>query len=184
MIIAEEDIYFLEHKGGNDGSMRTGLLVACISTAALWGCASNSAPQAGTLAHDKAVFTSLLADHESLRRSVTELPDGIEATTESDDPAIAARLQDHVTAMKSRLHDGRRVRQWDPLYVALFDDGDLVRLDITPTEKGVRVRETSTDAKTVALIKYHAGVVTGYVEHGFEESAREHPVPAAAVRAR
>ncbi len=158
--------------------MSTRLIVALISLAALGGCASNAAPQAETLAHDKAVFTSLLADHEALRRSVVELPDGIEATTESDDPAVAARLADHVTAMKSRLHDGRRVRQWDPLYVAIFDDAEHVRLDITPTGKGVRVRETSTDARTVALIKYHAGVVTGYVEHGFEESAREHPVPA------
>lgn len=143
----------------------------------LSACASSS-PAPDSLAHDKSVFTALLTDHESIHRTVTELPDGIEATTESDDPAVAARLVDHVTAMKSRLHDGRRVRQWDPLYIAIFDDADNVHLEITPTGKGVKVRETSTKPETIALIKQHAGVVTGYVDHGFEESARAHPVPA------
>jgi hypothetical protein len=142
----------------------------------LTGCAASTDAGPGTLAYDKTVFTALLTDHDKIHRTVTELPDGVQAITESDDPAVAARLVDHVTAMKSRLHDDRRVRQWDPLYIAIFDDAEKVNLDITPTGKGVRVRETSTDPAVIALIKQHAGVVSGYAREGFAESARAHEV--------
>jgi len=132
----------------------------------------------GTLEYDKAVFSALLDDHAKIRRTVTPLPNGIEAVTESDDPAIAARLQDHVLAMKDRLHTGRRLRQWDPLYVAVFDDADYITLEVTKTAKGVRVIETSNDPHVAEIIRIHAGVVSGFAREGFDEAARAHEVPA------
>src|SRR6185369_15417247 len=98
-------------------SSRSGLIMAMSVVWMLGGCASDGPPRAGTLAYDKSIFTALLTDHEKVRRTVNVLPNGIESVTESDDPAVAARLVDHVTAMKGRLHDGRRVRQWDPLFI-------------------------------------------------------------------
>ncbi len=149
----------------------------------LWGCAGEQAAapaeaSPGTLAYDQAIFHSLLENHASIRREVKILPNGAEATTESDDPQIAAKLYEHVTAMKGRLHDGRRVRQWDPLYVAMFDEAKHVDLEITRTDKGIRVLETSKDPYVAELIKKHAAAVSGFANEGFPESAREHPVPA------
>lgn len=165
------------------------VLAGCVL--ALGGCATTRAPgpdaarvaetttppAQGTLAYDKSIFNALFRDHAKIRREVREIDRGIEATTESDDPAVAARLLDHVTAMKGRLETGRRVRQWDPLYVAMFDHGAKVELEIIATPKGVRVRETSTDPKVVALIKAHAKVVSAFASVGPEEAGREHPVP-------
>jgi uncharacterized protein len=154
--------------------MRTGWLLAAVV-----GCAGKQAdaPKPGTVAYDRSVFEALLRDHRKIRREVTDLEDGVLTVTESDDPAVAARIVDHVTAMKLRMEEGRRIRQWDPIYVAMFDDAEKVRIDIEPTGKGVRVRETASDAKTVRLIKEHAKVVTGFVTRGFEESRVAHPAP-------
>ncbi len=155
-------------------------LAAALASCASSPTASQPTPPPGTLAYDKSIFTGLLADHDSIRRTVREIDGGIEATTESDDPAVAARLADHVTAMKHRIETGARVRQWDPLYIAIFDRAEAIHLDIERTAKGVRVRETSTDPRAIALIRSHAGVVTGFAASGFEESAKEHPIPDAA----
>lgn len=162
--------------------MRTGWLLAAVAGigAILGGCAGKQAdaPQPGTVAYDRSVFEALLRDHRKIRREVQELDDGVLTVTESDDPAVAAKIVDHVTAMKLRMEEGRRIRQWDPIYVAMFDEAEKVRIDIEPTGKGVRVRETAADAKTVRLIKEHAKVVSGFVARGVEESRLAHPVPA------
>ncbi|HYD00879.1 MAG TPA: hypothetical protein VEB22_06595 [Phycisphaerales bacterium] len=134
-----------------------------------------SAP-VGSVAHDRGVFTELLQKHTRIRREFREIDGGIESLTESDDPRVAALIVEHVQAMKKRVETGARIRQWDPLYVAVFDAGERIRLEIERTGKGVRVRETSSDPEVVKLIRQHAGVVSGFVSLGSEESAKEHPV--------
>lgn len=162
------------------------VLAGVVGPAGLGGCAggqqrgasaAEAAPAPGTLAYDKSVFGALLDDHAKIKRTVREIPGGIEATTESDDPAVAARLRDHVGAMKSRIEQGRRLRQWDPIYVAVFDEAEKITLEVEATPRGVRVRETSGDERVAGLIRAHARVVSGFVEHGAEEAGREHPVP-------
>lgn len=161
-------------------------LVACLVGAAsvlvmAAGCSSGPAAEEpaapGTLAYDRGVFHDLLQDHEKIRRTVTEVEGGVEARTESDDPRVAGLLKDHVMAMKGRIETGRRLRQWDPLYVAVFDQAEKIRLTVTPTEKGVVVRETSEDPGVAALIRAHAGVVSAFAARGFDESAEAHAVP-------
>lgn len=137
---------------------------------------SDAAP--GTIAYDRDVFSALLANHESIRRTVTVRPDGVSTLTESDDPEIAERLRVHVAAMKARLEGGHRLRQWDPIYVAVFDDAPKVSLAFEPTPAGIRVTETSTDPRTIRLIQAHASVVSGFVAHGFDEAGKAHAVPA------
>ena len=132
------------------------------------------------LAHDRDAFHALLAAHGDVRRTVELLPDGVATLTESDDPAVAARIVDHVEAMAGRLADGRRLRQWDPLFVALFDRGEGIELSVERTGHGVRVRETSADPQVVALIQAHAGAVDGFVARGFDAVHEAHPVPASA----
>ena len=130
----------------------------------------------GTLAYDRGVFSEMLEKHDKIRREFREIDGGIEAVTESDDPKVAALIVDHVEAMKGRIETGRRLRQWDPLYVAVFNDATKISLTIERTGKGVRVRETSNDPMVVALIRQHAGVVSKFAARGSEESALEHPV--------
>jgi len=165
---------------------RLALVIVVAPLAVLAACTSQQTsengdpaadPKPGTLAYDQSVFHALLDDHTKIRRTVTLRPDGAEALTESDDPQVAALLKDHVNAMKGRLHTGRRVRQWDPLYIAMFDHADKVHLEITPTEQGVRVTETSSDLQVAALIQAHAATVSGFVATGTEEAAKSHPVP-------
>lgn len=83
--------------------------------------------------------------------------------------------------MKGRLESGRRLRQWDPLYEAVFDHAEKITLHVEKTPKGIRVTETSADPQVAALIRAHAKVVTGFAEHGFDESAKAHPVPEGAA---
>jgi len=164
-----------------------------LAAALLAGCAGGgpaaatdptpAAPAPGTVAYDQSVFHAMLREHEKIRRKVTLRPDGAETLTESDDPAIAAKLIDHVTAMKDRVHTGRRIRQWDPLYIALFDNADKIELTVTPTAKGVRVIETSKDPHVAEMLKAHARAVSGFAAEGFDEAARSHPVPPAPTEA-
>lgn len=141
---------------------------------------SDSAP--GTLAYDQDVFLTLLGNHEKIRRTVREIPGGVETVTDSDQPIVAGLIRDHVHAMKGRLEDGRRLRQWDPLFRAVFDEAAAIDVEIEDTPNGVIVRETSTDGRVTRLIRAHAAVVSGFVARGTEESRLAHEPPAEGMR--
>ncbi len=129
---------------------------------------------------DQDVFHELLQQHAKIRRRVTRLEDGVETLTESDDPAVAAKIQEHVAAMHRRIKEGRGLRFWDDLFVALFQNYAEITMSVENTDKGVRVRETSKDRAVVPLIQAHAEVVSLFVKHGFDEAHKNHPVPTAA----
>lgn len=167
-------------------------LIAAVCGTCIWGC-QNGATVAHTqgskaavddlphpLPHDKSVFHDLLENHAAIRRTVHEIPGGVVAVTESDDPQVAALLQDHIASMKARIEGGYRVRQWDPLYVKMFDHADKLRVSFEKTPKGIKVTETSDDPYVVQLIREHAKVVSGFAARGFEESEKAHPAPAPA----
>ncbi len=61
---------------------------------------------------DQDVFHYLLEHHQSIRREVKNLPDGVETLTESDSPEVAAKIQEHVAAMHARVKTGRGLRFW------------------------------------------------------------------------
>jgi hypothetical protein len=79
--------------------------------------------------------------------------------------------------MYKRMKSGRPVRHWDPLFVELFKHADKMAMKIEKTEKGVKVTSTSDDPKAVKLIQAHADVLNKFVEKGFAEAHKEHPVP-------
>ena len=66
-----------------------------------------------THAEDRAIFHTLLRKHGQLKRNVKDLPNGVETTTESNDPELALLIQQHVASMYKRIEDGRRIRMWD-----------------------------------------------------------------------
>ena len=134
-------------------------------------------PPVGSRARDRGVWIQLLSDHAKIRRTVVHRQEGdlgiVEAVTESDDPAVAARIIDHALAMQVRMKSGARVRAWDPVFRELFDRHDSVQIEVTPTEKGVRIVESSRDPEAIALLRAHAIGVSEFVRHGHEAGGRE-----------
>ncbi|WP_235951521.1 DsrE family protein [Crateriforma spongiae] len=148
------------------------------------GGAGGGEQAAGPHAHDDRhdadheVFQFLLSHHDKIRRTVTETDDGVITVTESDDPEIAAKIQEHVHWMKIRVDEIQPIRMRDPLFAELFRNADKIKMQHEDTEKGVRVIETSDDPAVASLIKAHADVVSGFVANGFAEAMRNHAVPA------
>jgi len=130
-----------------------------------------------TFVADRETFHFLLTNHKAISRTVKKLDRGVETVTESDNPEVAKKIQEHVPAMYERLKSGNGVRYWDPLFAETFKHGKKMKMEISNTEKGVKVTETSDDAEVVKIIQAHAEVVSKFVEKGFEEAHKEHPLP-------
>lgn len=130
-----------------------------------------------SFSHDRNIFHELLGQHGEIERTVTETPNGVRTQTTSDNAEVAAKIRDHVDAMKKRIEGGSPVRRWDPLFNAIFANADKVQMQLKEIPGGVEVVEFSDDPKVVALIQAHAKVVSGFVDSGFEEAEQAHPVP-------
>lgn len=126
---------------------------------------------------DRNVFQFLLSNHDKIRRTVKELPNGVETLTESDSPEIAAKIKEHVEWMSDRIKTASPIRMRDPLFAEIFKHTNKIDMQHKDTDKGVRVTETSDDPYVTKLIQAHAKVVSGFVERGFAEAMKNHPVP-------
>lgn len=127
--------------------------------------------------HDQAVFHRLLELHAEIDRSLEVLPNGIRSLTRSDNPEVVALLHEHVPSMHERLQTGFRLRRWDPLYEAIFDNADAVSMEIRLLPDGVEVIESSEDPDVAALIKAHGVTVDAFVSRGQEAAAKPSPMP-------
>lgn len=114
------------------------------------------------------VVHELLVNHERIRRTVTNLPDGIRTLTESDDPAVAQLIQQHVSSMLQRVSEGRdpNLPMESPALHSIFRDRGRIRTTVETTGKGVIVVQTSTDAQTVAALQEHASEVSELTRGG------------------
>lgn len=126
---------------------------------------------------DRDVFHELLDHRKSIRRTVKPLANGVETLTESDSPAVAKKIQEHVDAMHKRVTEGRGIHLRDPLFAELFRHHRQITMAVVKTEKGAKVTETSSDPHVAKLIQAHAEVVSRFIENGYEEVHRNHAVP-------
>ncbi|QDU76768.1 DsrE/DsrF-like family protein [Bremerella volcania] len=126
---------------------------------------------------DMEVFHYLLENHQKIRRTVKELDNGVETLTESDVPSVAAHIKTHVEQMTVRLEKPSPIRMRDPLFAEIFQHTKKIKIEHEDTPKGVKVIETSDDPYVAGLIKAHAKVVSLFVERGFAEAHKNHPVP-------
>lgn len=126
---------------------------------------------------DRELFLYLVDHRGEIDRQVKQLNNGVETVTESDNPAVAAKIQQHVERMKRRVEQGPPIRMRDPLFAELFRHADKISLKVERTDHGMRVRETSDDEQTVRLIQAHAAVVTQFLENGRPEVRANHAVP-------
>lgn len=129
-----------------------------------------------TMISDMQLFHYLLENRAEIRRTVMLRPDGIDTLTESDNPEIAAKLKTHVSAMYGRLKDNRPIHQRDPLFEELFAHADQIDANITYTDKGLHVVETSTDPAVAHLLHLHADVVNNFIKNGMPEMMKQHPI--------
>jgi hypothetical protein len=126
---------------------------------------------------DMEVFHFLLDHRKDIKRTVKEIDGGVETVTESDVPAVASKIQEHVAAMHKRIKDGKGIHLRDPLFAEIFKHADRIEMSIDKIDKGVRVRETSKDEYVAKLIRAHASVVTNFIENGHAEMRKDHPLP-------
>ena len=117
-------------------------------------------------AADMDLVHDLLVNNDKIRRTVTNLPDGIKTVTESDDPQVAQDIKAHVASMSQRLGDGREFNIFSTTLPVLFANADKIKSTVEMTAKGAVVTRTSTDAKVVAALQGHATEVTGLVQDG------------------
>lgn len=132
-------------------------------------------PGVNSVAQDRDVWMELLAANTKIRRTDRHTESGVEAITESGDPAVAAKIIDHTKAIQARTKVGAQVRIWDPIFAELFKKHGTVTIDVTPTEKGVKIVERSDDPEAVALLRAHAMGVSEFVREGHAASPRETP---------
>lgn len=125
---------------------------------------------------DREVFHFLLEHRKDITRTVKETKTGVETLTESAKPEVARKIKEHVTAMHQRVKTGKGIHYRDPLFAEIFKHSDKIVMTVERTEKGVKVTETSDDPYVAKLIQAHAAVVTKFIENGFEEARKDHPL--------
>lgn len=110
----------------------------------------------------------MFSGHDKIKRTVTNLPDGIRTVTESDDPKLAETIKKHVAEMGTRVEEGRdpRLPIETPALHAIFDHKDKIKTAYEVTEKGIIVVQTSTDATAVKALQDHAAEVTDLAKRG------------------
>lgn len=115
----------------------------------------------------------LFRRHNQIRRSVTFLPDGIRAVTESEDPEVVVLIQKHVASMYERLDQDRPFAYpMSRTVPILFRNIGRYRRQLQPTAKGITVIETSDHADMVKVIKAHAQEISGFVDEGMPAMMR------------
>ena len=117
-------------------------------------------------AADMSVVMDLVHNTTRIKRTVTNLPDGIRTVTESDDPQVAQAIKAHVASMSNRLKDGREFNIFSTTLPVIFDNADKIKSVVEMTDKGAVVTRTAVDAKVVAALQAHAGEVTELVQDG------------------
>lgn len=121
-----------------------------------------------TTASQMAVIHELIANHDKITRTVTNLPDGIRTVTESDDSSLARRIKEHVVTMNVRVESGK-----DPGWPmesealrAIYKNSATVRTVVDSTAKGIVIVQTSNDSAMVTALQQHAAEVSNLVKGG------------------
>ena len=119
-------------------------------------------------ASDMDAIHELAIGHDRIRRSVTNLPDGIRTITESDDPRIAQLIREHVARMGQRVRAGTMmgVPIESPAVHRIYANKDKIRTTSEATPQGIVVTQTSSDPSIVALLQEHAVEVSDLVRGG------------------
>lgn len=119
---------------------------------------------------ESAELAVMFRGFQSFSREVTNLPDGIRTVTRSSDPEVMAALVSHVTVMIGRVESGDdpKIMIQSPTLDIFFQRGAGIASDISVTEEGIVVVQTSADPKVVAALQLHAAEVSDMAARGME----------------
>ena len=119
---------------------------------------------------ESAELAVMFRNFNTLSRSVTELPDGIRTVTKSSDPVVMENLVSHVTGMIGRVEnlDDPKIIIQSPTLDIFFARGGNIQSDISVTEDGIVVVQTSDDPEVVAALQIHAAEVSAMAERGMQ----------------
>ena len=134
----------------------------------------------GNNSQDMQIVHQLFAYHDQIRRSVDEIPGGIQTVTESDNPEVAALIQQHVASMHQRLEDGRWFAMMSRTLPVLFQNADRYQRRSQITNNGISVTKTSDNTELAQVLREHAEEVTQFVQDGMpcmdDGMMRNHPL--------
>ena len=131
--------------------LRVAVAAAVIAVPAVAGAGTNNVPLSGPMQGDSAfgadmnVVHKLLFSHNKIKRTVTKLPNGIRAVTESDDPQVAQYIKDHVARMQQRMNAGKVFNVASHTLPTIFANADKIKTQIEQTPKAVILTQTSSD---------------------------------------
>jgi hypothetical protein len=127
---------------------------------------------------DMPAIHGLLSQHQKIKRSVKDIPDGVETITTSEDHEVAKLIREHVWQMKARIEEGRPIRQMDPLFREIFKNHQHIHMQIVDIPGGVRVTETADSPGVVPLVRQHARrAVSEFVAEGMRRAMQPTPLP-------
>lgn len=117
---------------------------------------------------ESAELAVMFRSFNTFTREVTHLPDGIRTATRSSDPEVMAVLISHVTGMIGRVQSGDdpKIIIQSPTLDIFFQRGEGISSDITVTDEGIVVVQTSADPDVVAALQAHAAEVSQMAARG------------------
>ena len=112
----------------------------------------------------------IFQNHKEIKRTVTNIENGIKTETYSENLEIRAAIVSHVTAMITRIQEGRnpKVLIQSPTLDKLFNNYDKIETSIELTDTGIAVIQTSEDPKVAKLLQTHASEINDMVEKGMQ----------------
>lgn len=119
-----------------------------------------------SFADDMRLVHAMLFDHDKIKRTVTNLPDGIRTVTESEDPRVARAIKAHVASVEKRLSEGKIFNLFSPTLPVLFENKDKIKTVVETTDTGSIVTQTSGDSTVVAALQAHAMEVSELARDG------------------
>ena len=113
---------------------------------------------------------TIFNNHQQITRTVENISNGITTTTETTDDKLRDALVSHVVAMVARLEEKRdpKIIIQSPTLDILFAESDAIKTDITITELGIVVTQTSTNPIVVKALQTHADEVSDMARRGME----------------
>lgn len=130
---------------------------------------------------EMATIHNLVDNRHNIQRIVNMTGDGISSTTWSENEEVSAWIKRHVAEMSALLESSGRIRQWDDLFVKVFDMRDSHTMEYHEREDGmgVDVKQYGINDCAISLVQAHARVVSAFIQGGYDEVHKNHNVPAA-----
>jgi hypothetical protein len=129
---------------------------------------------------EMATIHNLVDNRHDIQRIVNMTDDGISSTTWSENEKVSAWIKQHVAEMSALLESSGRIRQWDDLFVKVFDMRDSHTMEYHERDDGmgVVVEQYGINKCAIGLVQAHAKVVSAFIREGYDEVHKNHNVPA------